>query len=285
MTAPMNRVSTIARRVSGVADGKVALAVAVLFLLVAVFGPILIPIDPLAQVSGEELLPPSPAHWLGTDQLGRDVLTRLVYGTRTSLLLSAASVGAGALAGIPLGLIAGYRSGVIEAIIMRPVDALLAMPSILSGIVVATVLGVGPFTVALTIAIVTAPVFARVIRGAVLKELGKEYVTAAVALGARGPRIVVRHIVPNIVSSVLPQFVLAVATSVVLEASLSFLGLGTQRPAPSWGVMLDDGRSYLQDAPWIVLSAAVAVVCLIGALTGLSSLLTRWLNPSERRDQ
>lgn len=265
----------LARRRNGLAG----LVVAGAFLLVGIVGPSFVPNDPLRQFAGEEIKPPSLQFLLGTDSFGRDVLSRVVVGARLSLLIGLAGVALGATIGISLGFLAAYAGGLTEVAIMRPIDGLLAFPSILTGIVVATILGPGLSAVTVTVGIVNVPVFARLARAALLAEKNREYVLASRSIGASGARIVVRHILPNTLVALITQAVLAMALSVVLEASLSFLGLGIARPEPSWGAMLDDSRSFLRNAPWMALAPGICLVVLLVGLTWLSDAISDALGP------
>jgi peptide/nickel transport system permease protein len=260
-------------------SGLLGLAVVAAFLLLAVLAGFITPYDPIAQAPTQQLQAPSLAHLLGTDEFGRDVLSRVLYGTQLSISLALASVLLGSILGVTLGLVAGYVGGLTETVIMRPLDGLLAFPSILTGIVIATILGPGLVTVTVAVAIINVPIFARLARASSLVEKHREYVLAARTIGADGVRIMVRHILPNCLVALITQAVLAMTFSVVLEASLSFLGLGAQRPSPSWGVMLDDSRSFLRNAPWIVLAPGTALIALLAGLTLLSDAITDALSP------
>lgn len=260
-------------------NGLAGLLVVGVFLLVGAVGPFVVPNDPLRQFAGHELQPPSLQFPLGTDSFGRDVLSRAMVGARLSLLIGLTGVLLGSVVGVSLGFIAAYTGGLTEAALMRPIDGLLAFPSILTGIFVATILGPGLAAVTVTVGIVNVPMFARLARAALLAEKNREYVLASRSIGAGATRIVVRHILPNTLVSLVTQAVLAMALSVVLEASLSFLGLGIARPEPSWGAMLDDSRSFLRNAPWIALAPGTCLVVLLVGLTWLSDAVSDALGP------
>src|SRR4051812_19272539 len=230
--------------------GLFGATVLALLIAMAVLAPLIAPYDPIKQVPGSELAVPSNRFWLGTDEYGRDVFSRIVFGSRISLLVGVVAVLLGGLFGVAGGLAAGYLSGWIGATIMRCCDALLAFPAILLGIAVAAVLGPGVTNAAIAIAIVSVPQYARITRASVLSEKQRDYVQAARALGADDWRISIVHILPNTLSPILVQISLAMAYAVLLEAGLAFLGLGAQPPAPSWGTMLNTSREYLRQAPW-----------------------------------
>ncbi|MCC6173963.1 MAG: ABC transporter permease [Chloroflexi bacterium] len=256
--------------------GMIVLAVLV---LMALFAPLLAPYDPLAQHPGSELAVPSNTYPLGTDEFGRDVLSRIIYGARISLMVGVLAVAIGSLIGVSSGLLAGYRSGWVDATIMRVWDTLLAFPAILLGIAVAAVLGPGVTNAAIALAIISIPQFARITRAAVLGEKQREYVQAARCLGAGGWRITTSHIFPNCISPLLVQLSLAMGYAVLLEAGLSFLGLGTQPPEPSWGSMLNASRAYLRQAPWYAVFPGVALSVLLVGLNFLSDALRDALDP------
>ncbi len=208
--------------------GGIGLILTCAILLLAVLAPLLAPYDPIRQIHGRELQPPSAEHILGTDEFGRDILSRIIYGSRISLMVGLVAVLLGGVMGVTTGLLAGYEGGWVDSIIMRFYDGLLAFPAILLGIAVATVLGPGAINAAIALAIVSVPQFARIARASMLTEKGKDYVTAARALGAGDRRLVFAHVLPNSISPLVVQLALAMAYAVLLEASLSFLGLGAQ---------------------------------------------------------
>jgi peptide/nickel transport system permease protein len=259
--------------------GVVGLAVMVLLVLTAIFAPVIAPYDPLAQHMGSELAVPSSTYWVGTDEFGRDVFSRIVYGSRISLIVGVLAVVAGGAVGISSGLAAGYWGGWVDACIMRLWDTLLAFPAILLGIAVAAVLGPGVTNAALALAIVSIPQFSRITRAAVLTEKQREYVQAARCIGSSDGRIVLRHVLPNTVSPLLVQLSLAMAYAVLLEAGLGFLGLGTQPPDPSWGSMLNASRSYLRQAPWYAVFPGIALSTLLVGLNFLSDAMRDALDP------
>jgi peptide/nickel transport system permease protein len=225
-----------------------------LLTLMAVFAPILAPYDPIKQDYGALTQAPSLSHLFGTDNLGRDVLTRTIYGARVSLSAGVIAVGLATLAGLVLGLLAGFFGGWLDELIMRVVDAMLAFPFLVLAITLAAVLGPNLQNAMLAIAVVSAPVFARLARGQVLSERERDYVQAAHALGSSDARIILRHLLPNIAGPIIIQASLSIAGAILAESSLSFLGLGVQPPTPSWGEMLNTARGYLRDAPWTAIA-------------------------------
>jgi len=257
------------------------LAICVLTALVALTAPLLAPHGPLEQFAGSELHAPSATFPLGTDNLGRDVFSRIVFGTRVALLVGVLAVALGAGVGGGSGVLAGYAGGRTDALIMRLWDAVFAFPAILLGIGIAAVLGASATNAAIAVGIATMPTFARIGRAAVLAERGKDYVLAARALGARPGRILVRHILPNTLGTLLVQVALAMAAAVLLEAGLSFLGLGTQPPEPSWGGMLSESRQYLRAAPWFGVFPGVALTTLVLGLNFFSDALRDALDPRD----
>jgi peptide/nickel transport system permease protein len=259
--------------------GLIGLVVMLVLVLTAIFAPLIAPYDPLAQHPGAELAVPSGTYWVGTDEFGRDIFSRIVYGSRISLLVGMLAVVVGGIIGISTGLAAGYWGGWLDACIMRLWDTLLAFPAILLGIAVAAVLGPGVTNAALALAIISIPQFSRITRASVLGEKQREYIQAARCIGSRDGRIVLRHLLPNTVSPLLVQLSLAMAYAVLLEAGLGFLGLGTQPPDPSWGSMLNASRAYLRQAPWYAVFPGIALSTLLVGLNFLSDALRDALDP------
>jgi peptide/nickel transport system permease protein len=276
---PSNFYVQTLRRVARGPSGALGLAVMVLLLLTAAFAPLVAPYDPLAQNPGAELSVPSARFWVGTDEFGRDLFSRIVYGSRISLFVGVLAVVIGSLVGVSSGLAAGYSGGWLDACIMRVWDTLLAFPAILLGIAVAAVLGPGVTNAAIALAIISIPQFSRITRASVLGEKQKEYVQAARCIGVGDAKIALRHIFPNTVSPLLVQLSLAMAYAVLLEAGLSFLGLGTQPPDPSWGSMLNTSRAYLRQAPWYAIFPGIALSILLLGLNFLSDALRDALDP------
>ena len=261
---------TVLRRLVRRPAAAVGLVVVVGFVLVALTAPWLAPYDPLATSWSAVRKAPGAVHWMGTDENGRDVLSRIVWGARASLLAGVVSVAIAGGVGVPAGVLAGFAGGWIDAIIGRVVDAMLACPFLILAIALAAFLGPALTNAMVAIGITAAPVFARVARGATLNVAALEYVEAARSIGAAPWRVALRHIVPNILPPVLVQGTLAIAAAIIAEASLSFLGLGQQPPAPSWGSMLNAAQRFLGTAPWLAIfpGAAIALTVLSFNLVG-----------------
>jgi len=228
--------------------------------LLALGAPVFAPYDPLAQDILARLQGPSGAHWLGTDQFGRDVLSRIIHGYRSSLAIAASAVAIALVIGGFLGVIAAVKGGWIDRIVMRLMDILFAFPIILLAIGIIAILGPGPVTTAVAIGVVYVPIFARLLRGPTLVIAASEYVAGARAIGAGTSRIIVSHILPNLVSVILVQASLSLSTAILVEASLSFLGIGTQPPDPSLGRMLAEARGYLLLSPWDSIFSGAAIL-------------------------
>lgn len=247
--------------------------------LVAIFAPLLSPY-PYATIDRTARLdPPSATHWMGTDHLGRDVLSRVLHGARVSVSVSVASVLLAALLGVPIGLLAGYNGGWVDELFMRLMDALLVFPAILLALVVIAVVGPGLMPMSIAIALVFVPAFARLTRGAVLMVKPREFVEASHALGAGATRIVTRHVLPNVMAPLIVQVSISLAYAILIEAALSFLGFGTQPPTPSWGQMLNEARSHMGRAPWLALFPGVAIGLTVAALNLLGDRLRDVLDP------
>lgn len=274
--------SSAARHVWRNPLGAIGTVAVVSLVLVALLAPWLAPRSPYDQYARQELVGPSPAFPLGTDELGRDLLSRLIHGARISLLVGLVAVAVGAGVGVTSGLIAGYWGGWIENVIMRVWDALLAFPSILLGIAIATVLGPGVLNAALAVGIINMPQFARICRASMLTEKQKDYVLAARAAGFSDVRIVFRHVLPNVLAPLIIQATLAMAFAVLLEAGLSFLGLGAQPPEPSWGSMLNTSRAYLREAPWYGIFPGLALSGLLLGLNFLADAVRDALDPRQK---
>ncbi len=231
--------------------------------LLAILAPLLTTYDPAAIDPARRLEPPGAAHPLGTDRLGRDVLSRILYGGRIAVAVGLVAVIIGAGGGVTLGLISGYRAGRLDAILMRAVDGLMAFPALLLAIMVVAALGPGHLQTMAAIGVVLIPVFARLARAQTLAIRGQEFVLAARALGARDGAILLSHILPNIAGPLLIQTTVAFSGAVLAEASLSYLGLGTQPPMPSWGGMLQEARDVLFVGPWMAIWPGVAIAAAV----------------------
>ena len=261
---------------------SIAAALVLAQILVAVFAPLIAPYDPLAQNITARLRSTGDSYWLGTDQFGRDILSRIIHGARASLMISGLAVSVALLIGGTLGLIAAFYRGWTERIIMRLADVLFAFPVMLLAIGIVSVLGANAATAAIAIAIVYAPIFARLLRGPALVICESDFVMGARAVGASDMRIMLMHILPNLAGVLLVQTSLLLSAAILVEASLSFLGLGTQPPTPSLGLMLSEGRNFLLLSPWSALFSGVAILFLAFGLNLLGDALRDTLDPRLR---
>lgn len=260
--------------------GLVGLLIILAVLVCAIFGPMIAPYDPAAISPMEMLLPPgSSGHLLGTDNLGRDMLSRIICGTRVSLLVGILSVVVSGLVGMMLGLLAGYYGGILDSCIMRLADAFHAIPKILFGMVVLAILDPSVFNLILVIGLTSWVTFARLIRGEVLGIKQKEYVKASVSIGTSNLVIILKHILPNVLSSFVVLCTTSVAGSIITEAGLSFLGLGIQPPTISWGYMLSDGRNYLATEPWLATFPGLAITITVLGIMFFGNWLRDVLDP------
>lgn len=260
--------------------GGVIVAIAI---ALAVFGPALSPYDASAQELARRLEGPSLQHWFGLDELGRDILTRIAAGARISLLVGLAVVSVSSVAGMFFGSIAGYFGGRVDDVISRVIDVLMAFPGILLAIALVAVLGPSLVNVVLALSVIGWVGYARLVRGQALRAREFEFVQAARALGAGSPRIVLRHVLPTALPSVVVQATLGMAGAIIAEASLSFLGLGVQPPTPSWGTMLDAGRAHLFDAPHLTIFPGVAIALLVLGFNFLGDGLRDRVDPKMQR--
>jgi peptide/nickel transport system permease protein len=257
------------------------LAIIVLFLGLAVFAPLLTPYDPIVQSWTAVRKAPSALHWFGTDELGRDVLVRVIFGTRASLMAGVISVGIALSIGVPLGLTAGYLGGFTDALISRITDAMLACPFLILAIALAAFLGPSLGNAMIAIGVTTTPIFVRLTRAQVLTVKVEEYVEAARAVGNPRWRIALVHILPNILPALLVQATLSIAAAIIAEASLSFLGLGQQPPAPSWGSMLNSAQRFLINAPWMAVWPGLAIFLTVLSFNLVGDGLRDALNPRD----
>jgi len=255
----------------------------VVFIFIAIFAPVLAPYDPLAQSVIKINRLPSQENWLGTDQFGRDVLSRLIYGSRNSLLFGFISPVLAALFGTMLGVIAGYFGGIVDRLISRVIDLLLAFPELLLAILIAAVLGGGFWNIIAVITVAFIPGFARVARAQTLSVKQEPYVEAAIATGVRTPVIIVRHIIPNIMAPIVALMTLWVASAIRIEASLSFLGIGTRPPNPSWGNIIRDGLNSLFGSPWPIIGAGIAITLVVLSFNLVGDAIRDALDPSTAR--
>ncbi len=257
-------------------------AVLLAALVAALAAPLLSPHDPLKQDLGDTLARPSRTHWLGTDNVGRDVLSRVIWGTRISLVTGFVSVAMALVAGGALGLLAGYAGGSVDGLLMRVMDAVLSFPALVLALALGAVLGAGLTGVLIALGVVYTPTFARLMRGQVLTIAARDFVDAARALGAPGWRIAWYHVLPGATAPMVVQASLSVAFAILAEASLSFLGLGIQPPAASWGSMINAGRGYLQQAPWIVFGPGAALFVTVVGLNFVGDAVRDALDPRLR---
>ena len=257
----------------------IGLGIVVFFILLAAMAPLVSPYDPLATNWATVRKPPSAAHLFGTDEIGRDVLARIVWGSRASLLAGLVSVMLALAAGVPIGLVSGYAGGALDATAMRLIDAMLAIPFLIRAIALAAFLGPSLTNAMIAIGITQTPIFARLTRGQVLQVKHEDYIEAARAVGNPQVRIVLRHILPNIVPPLLVQATLATAAAIIAEASLSFLGLGQQPPNPSWGSMLNTAKNFMAQAPWMAIWPGLAIFSLVLSLNLFGDGLRDALDP------
>ena len=240
------------------------MVVVVCLVLVAIFADVLAPHSPTANNSSATFQAPNAQHWLGTDQLGRDMMSRIIYGSRVSLTIGLSSVVLAVFVGLPLGIIAGFYGGTFDTLIMRAMDVILSFPVILLAIIIMVMFTPtdgfwGIVKVTGAVAIVRVPIYARLVRGSVLSIKEKEYIEACRALGQRDPLILIRHILPNCLAPIIVAGTLSVATAIIVEASLSFLGVGVQPPTPSWGWDLKANVAWIQESPWLALCPGFAI--------------------------
>jgi peptide/nickel transport system permease protein len=255
--------------------------VAVIVVL-AVFAGVVTPYDPTEMKVVDALKAPSAAHPFGTDRFGRDVLSRTIHGSRIALGVALSSITLAFVLGTLLGVIGGYVGGWPDLAIGRTMDILFSFPTLVLAIGIAAMLGPGLDNAALAIAVVYAPLFSRVARGPVIAERAKDYVSAALALGAGPFRMAFRHILPNVIAPLIVQVSIGLAYAILTEAALSYLGLGTQPPAPSWGTMLNEGRTYLETAPWMSVFPGVAIMLAVLGFNLLGDGLREVLDPQLR---
>ncbi len=257
-------------------------AITSLLVVVAAVGLVWTPADPLGMSIGDRLEAPSHGHPFGTDEYGRDVFSRVLAGAFTSLAVGVIAVALGMGIGVALGALSGYVGGFVDEALMRLMDAVMGFPAILSALLLGAVLGPGVAISMVAIGIAFVPTFARLTRASFLALRERDFVVATRALGAADSRLVVRHILPNIIQPVIVQAAIGMAGAILAEATLSFLGLGVPPPTPSWGAMLNDGRSHLFDAPHLVVFPALAVMFAVLAFNFLGDGLRDYLDPHSR---
>src|ERR1051325_54452 len=257
----------------------VALGVVLFFIAVAILAGVLSPYDPIATSWSAVRKAPSAAHWFGTDEIGRDVLARVIFGSRASLLAGVVSVSIALAFGVPIGLTAGYLGGWIDALISRLTDALLACPFLILAIALAAFLGPSLTNAMVAIGVAATPIFIRLTRAQVLAVKVEDYIEAARAVGNSHLRIALRHVLPNVVPPIILHATLAIAAAAIAEASLSFLGLGQQPPAPSWGSMLNTAKNYIENAPWMAVWPGLSIFLLVLSFNLLGDGLRDALDP------
>jgi peptide/nickel transport system permease protein len=275
---PLRRMIRRLLRRKGAIFGLVIIA---LFLVLAIFAPLLTPYDPIAQSWTSVRKPPSLAHWFGTDDVGRDILVRVIFGARASLMAGIISIGIALTIGVPLGLAAGYLGGFLDALISRITDAMLACPFLILAIALAAFLGPSLGNAMIAIGVTTTPIFVRLTRGQVMSVKVEDYVEAARAVGNPRWRIALVHILPNILPALLVQATLSIAAAIIAEAALSFLGLGQQPPAPSWGSMLNSAQRFLVNAPWMAVWPGLAIFLTVLSFNLIGDGLRDALDPRE----
>lgn len=261
----------------------IGLVIIVILILVALFGKLIMPYDPNYSDMSASFLPPSAAHWFGTDQLGRDIFSRIIDGTKISLTVGLLAVAISLSVGTLLGAIAGYRGGRTDTMIMRFMDMVLAIPEILLAIAFMAALGKGLDKAVIAIGLVSIPQYARIVRGSILSVKENDYVQAARVVGNKGSRIVFKHIMPNVLSSIVVRATLGISTAVLDTAALGFLGLGVQPPLAEWGDMLGRARGFIFSAPYTLIFPGIAITITVLAFNLLGDGLRDALDPKARK--
>jgi peptide/nickel transport system permease protein len=257
----------------------VAIALIAVFAACAVLAPVLAPYDPLAQDLGVRLRPPSPEHWLGTDSLGRDIASRILYGARISLVIGVVVVASAGVVGTVIGLVAGYAGGLVDEALMRLTEVFLAFPALILAMAIAGALGPSLTNAIIAIAAVTWAVYARLTRGQILSLRRREFVEAARAMGASGMRILLRHLLPNALAPLMIQASFDMGSAIIAAAGLSFIGFGAQPPTPEWGVMISEGRNYISTQLWLSLFPGLAILLAVGSFNLLGDGLRDAFDP------
>ncbi|MCH7569939.1 MAG: ABC transporter permease [Deltaproteobacteria bacterium] len=276
---PNQRRREIARAIKNNKTTLVGIVLTLLILLVALLAPWLAPFDPIHQNISRGDLPPGPVHILGTDSYGRDVLSRILLGARVSLGIALSAVGLAITIGSLVGVIAGYKGGLVDAITIRVIDMLMTFPTIILGLMVLSVLGSGMFNLTLAISVAITPRFARVARGSAIAMRERDYIQAARALGMSDWRIIFVHVLPNITNEILVISTLWTGTAILQEANLSFIGLGVKPPIPSWGGMIRDGVNQLFSQPWLSIAPGVAIFIVVLAFNMIGDGLRDVMDP------
>ncbi len=281
-TAPIRTRVGWHRRVLQNRVASIGLAIVIVTVGLAFAAPLLVPSDPLVIRTTAMLQPPSLRHWLGTDQFGRDILSRILIGARSSLLIAFASVTLALGVGTTVGLLGGYRGGWLDGVVMRAMDILFAFPAILLAIAIMAVVGPSIPNLVLAIGIVYTPQFARIARAATLAIKHLEFMEAARAIGAGPTRVFARYVLPNVMAPLIVQISVSLSLAILSESALSFLGLGTQPPTPSWGNMLSEGRQFMEIAPWNAIFPGMAIMIVVLGFNLLGDGLRDLLDPRLR---
>ena len=279
---PVNRFQQFIRIFLGRGVVIFGITVLLVFIIVAIFAPFFAPYDPYEPTLGQGLLGPSKEHFLGTDALGRDTLSRIVYGSRTSLMIGLIVVFAAAVIGVGLGLVAGYYGGWVYTIIMRFVDALMAFPMILLALVIAALLGGGIKNVIIALTVGLVPIYARLMCGQVVTGKENDFIMAERALGASNLRVMVRHLIPNCFPPLIVLVTMMLGATILAEAGLSFLGIGVEAPIAAWGSMVADGRDYLLRAPMLSFAPGVTIMLVVFSFNMVGDGLRDALDPKLR---
>ncbi len=264
-------------------SGAIGIAVVALLVVSAALAPVIAPFDPLRMAAGPRLQPPSMAHWFGTDDFGRDLFSRILYGARLTLQIGTIAVGISLTSGLLLGLVAGYAGGWTERVLMRLVDVLFSFTEIVIALACLAILGVGLTNAMIAIGIASIPFYARITHSVVLVERSKPYFEAAIAGGAGHLRLIFRHLLPNVVPTLIVVGTLGISTAVLAAAGLSFLGLGAQPPQPEWGFMLSSSRDLISRAPWMMIFPGVAIAITVLGFNLLGDGIREVLDPRQRQ--
>lgn len=273
------RVTSLVGKVLRTRKGRLGLGIVAAIVLISIFAPVLAPHDPIEQSLINRLEPPSAEHPFGTDSFGRDVLSRVIFGFRISLLIGVVSVGIGAVLGTILGIIGGYYGGYVDTAIGRLIDVMLAFPFLLFALFIVAVLGQSLMNVMIAVGVATSPRFARLARGDTFSVKENEFVTAARSLGRSDANIMTEHILPNIITPIVVMASLNMGRAIIISAALSFLGLGVQPPTPTLGGILSNGREYMELAPWVTIFPGIAITVTVMAFNLLGDALTDALDP------
>ncbi|MEZ4559673.1 MAG: ABC transporter permease [Caldilineaceae bacterium] len=283
VSRPQSQLTIVWRQLRRNRAAMLGAALISLEILIAVFAPLVAPYDPIEQSIYDALQPPSATHWLGTDEVGRDILSRIIYGTRISLRVGLLAVGIGSAIGVTLGLIAGFYGKMADNLILRLMDIWLAFPGILLALAIIAVLGPSLFNVMIAVGLSAVPTYVRVTRSSVLSVREMEYVLGARAVGCPSRIIIWRHILPNVLPSLIVLTTLGIAGAILAAAALSFIGLGAQPPTPEWGAMLTVGRQFMRQAWWVTAFPGLAIMITVLGINLLGDGLRDALDPRLRR--